>query len=103
MYRNTCYFRRDVHCGQYAGWGGSGMSASDTLTVPSGAQNTDPARPPSPSRPGPARRTWRRALRRDWQLYSLAIGPLLFFLIFRYLPMIGNVIAFRRYRPGGDI
>jgi putative aldouronate transport system permease protein len=49
------------------------------------------------------RRTWRRALRNDWQLYSLAIVPLLFFAIFRYLPMIGNVVAFRRYRPGGDI
>ncbi|HEY8533573.1 MAG TPA: ABC transporter permease subunit [Micromonospora sp.] len=51
----------------------------------------------------PHARSWRRALRRDWQLYSLAILPLLFFLIFRYLPMLGNVIAFRRYRPGGSI
>jgi putative aldouronate transport system permease protein len=46
---------------------------------------------------------WRRALRRDWQLYSLAILPVLFFLIFRYLPMAGNVIAFRRFEPGGGI
>ena len=29
--------------------------------------------------------------------------PLVFFLIFRYLPMVGNVIAFRRFRPGGDL
>ena len=28
--------------------------------------------------------TWRQALRRDWQLYSLAVLPLLFFLVFRY-------------------
>lgn len=42
-------------------------------------------------------------LRRDWQLYSLAVLPLLFFLVFRYLPMLGNVIAFRRYEPGGDL
>ncbi|MDR6320682.1 ABC transporter permease [Actinoplanes couchii] len=42
-------------------------------------------------------------MRRDWQLYSLAVLPLVFFLIFRYLPMIGNVIAFRRYEPGGDL
>ena len=48
------------------------------------------------------RRTWRSAIRRDWQLYSLAVLPLLFFVVFRYLPMAGNVIAFRRYRPGGD-
>ena len=49
------------------------------------------------------RRTWRRTLRRDWQLYSLAVLPLLFFLVFRYLPMAGNVIAFRHYSPGGPI
>lgn len=49
------------------------------------------------------RRTWRTAVRRDWQLYSLAVLPLLFFVVFRYLPMAGNVIAFRRYRPGGDL
>ena len=55
-------------------------------------------RPRRRRRPG-----WRRALRRDWQLYSLAVLPLLFFLIFRYLPMLGNVIAFRRFQPGGSI
>ncbi|SCE73182.1 ABC transporter permease [Micromonospora tulbaghiae] len=50
------------------------------------------------------RRTpWRRALRRDWQLYSLAVLPLLFFLTFRYLPMLGNMIAFRRFQPGGSL
>ncbi|MFI6821148.1 ABC transporter permease [Micromonospora sp. NPDC050187] len=49
------------------------------------------------------RHGWRRALRRDWQLYSLAVLPLLFFLVFRYLPMAGNVIAFRRFEPGGSI
>lgn len=47
--------------------------------------------------------TWRRALRRDWQLYSLALLPVIFLFIFRYLPMAGNVIAFRRFRPGGNI
>jgi putative aldouronate transport system permease protein len=33
----------------------------------------------------------------------LAILPLTFFLLFRYLPMVGNVIAFRRFVPGGNI
>lgn len=47
--------------------------------------------------------SWRAALRKDWQLYTLAILPLAFFLIFRYLPMAGNVIAFRQFRPGGSI
>jgi putative aldouronate transport system permease protein len=49
------------------------------------------------------RRTWRESVRRDWQLYSLAVLPLLFFLVFRYLPMLGNVIAFRRFQPGGNV
>jgi putative aldouronate transport system permease protein len=60
-------------------------------------------RAPAPARIAPRRRTWRETLRRDWQLYSLAVLPLLFFVIFRYLPMIGNVIAFRRYQPGGAL
>lgn len=29
--------------------------------------------------------------------------PVLFLLVFRYLPMLGNVIAFRRFRPGGSV
>src|SRR5665648_286219 len=44
---------------------------------------------------------WRATVRRDWQLYSLLVLPLLFLLVFRYLPIAGNVIAFRaigRYR-----
>ncbi|MBO0871687.1 MAG: sugar ABC transporter permease, partial [Micromonosporaceae bacterium] len=42
-------------------------------------------------------------MRRDWQLYSLAILPLIFFVIFRYLPLAGNIIAFRHYSPGGNM
>lgn len=49
------------------------------------------------------RQTWRQAFRRDWQLYSLALLPLIFFAIFKYGPMLGNIIAFRRFRPGGSI
>ena len=56
-------------------------------------------RPPAPAR----QNTWRRALRRDWRLYTFLIVPVIFLLIFRYLPMAGNVIAFRRFRPGSSI
>lgn len=48
-------------------------------------------------------RSWKKALRRDWQLYTLLVLPVVFLLIFRYVPMLGNVIAFRRFRPGGSI
>ncbi|WP_223403897.1 ABC transporter permease [Occultella gossypii] len=54
-------------------------------------------RPPSPKVP------WRKALRRDWALYVMALVPVAFLLLFRYVPMLGNVIAFRRFRPGGSI
>jgi putative aldouronate transport system permease protein len=76
---------------------------SETIEVAADPPPPPPDRPDAARLTGPPRRTWRRALRRDWQLYSLAVLPLLFFLIFRYLPMLGNVIAFRRYRPGGDL
>ncbi|MDN0197414.1 ABC transporter permease subunit [Streptomyces sp. S.PNR 29] len=79
------------------------MSTSITPAPPPGTQDPPPTRTaPRRARP-PARTGWRRALRRDWQLYSLAVLPLLFFLVFRYLPMIGNVIAFRRFEPGGSV
>ena len=50
-----------------------------------------------------AKPTWSKAIKKDWRLYTFVLLPLLFFVIFRYLPMIGNVIAFRRFRPGGSI
>ena len=79
------------------------MSTS-TTSAPPGTQDPPPAGPPmARGRRTNARTGWRQALRRDWQLYSLAVLPLLFFLVFRYLPMIGNVIAFRRFQPGGCI
>jgi len=74
-------------------------------TLPRQPETLHPRQSP-PARPAPLkprRTTWRRAWRRDWQLYSLAILPLLFFGIFRYLPMAGNIIAFRRYSPGGNL
>ncbi|MET9440985.1 ABC transporter permease subunit [Streptomyces sp. NPDC006610] len=78
------------------------MSTSVRPAPPPGAQDPPPARTARRDRPL-ARTGLRRTLRRDWQLYSLVVLPLLFFLVFRYLPMIGNVIAFRRFEPGGSI
>jgi putative aldouronate transport system permease protein len=75
------------------------MSTPTVLGAPPGAADTSAPAKPLRGR----RRTWRQSLRRDWQLYSLAALPVLFFVIFRYLPMLGNVIAFRRYQPGGSL
>jgi len=49
------------------------------------------------------RNSWRYNLRKHWQLYTLLVLPVAFLLIFRYIPMAGNVIAFRRFRPGSSM
>ncbi|GAA2690400.1 MULTISPECIES: sugar ABC transporter permease [Actinosynnema] len=79
-------------------------AAPETALVAETVAEARPRRGKWPGRrPAGRRESWRRALRRDWQLYSLAVLPLLFFLVFRYLPMLGNVIAFRRFVPGGSV
>lgn len=50
----------------------------------------------------PARIKERNHFKRYWQLYVMMLLPLLYFLIFKYAPMAGNVLAFRRYKPGGS-
>ncbi|WP_324012464.1 ABC transporter permease subunit [Microbacterium sp. JZ70] len=80
--------------------------AADPSSAPPGATTTRVITTAGGPRGRAGRRgrtPWRTALRRDWQLYALALLPLIFFAIFRYGPMIGNVIAFRRFRPGGSI
>ncbi len=67
------------------------------------AQPRGGRRAPRPRGRAAGRLPWRTTLRRDWQLYSLAVLPLLFFAVFRYLPMAGNAIAFRRFRAGGSM
>lgn len=74
-------------------------------TVPPGAGAPPPAtsaEPGSAAGKRPRTDSWSRALKKDWQLYSLLVIPVIFLLIFRYVPMVGNVIAFRRFRPGGN-
>lgn len=44
------------------------------------------------------REAWRQ-IKRDRFLYALAALPLLYFLIFQYLPMVGVIIAFQDYDP----
>lgn len=40
-----------------------------------------------------------RHFRRYWQLYAMLLVPVLYFILFKYVPMFGNILAFRRYRP----
>lgn len=38
-----------------------------------------------------------------WQIYLMLLVPIVYYIVFRYLPMFGNIIAFRKYRAGGSI
>lgn len=38
-----------------------------------------------------------KSFRRHWQLYLVVIPPLLYFVIFKYIPMVNAVIAFKDY------
>lgn len=44
-----------------------------------------------------------RHLKKYWQLYVMMLIPVIYYVIFRYVPMVGNIIAFRRYRAGSSI
>lgn len=46
------------------------------------------------------REPFRAHFQRYWQLYAMMVLPVAYFIIFKYVPMAGNVLAFRRYRPG---
>lgn len=44
-----------------------------------------------------------RAIRKDYQLYLLLVLPIAYYIIFRYIPMYGIVLAFRKHLPGKSI
>lgn len=44
----------------------------------------------------------KRYMRKYWQLYLLMVLPVLYFIIFKYLPMFGNILAFRSFHPGAS-
>lgn len=39
-------------------------------------------------------------IKKYWQLYTMLLIPLVYFVIFKYGPMFGAILAFKRYRPG---
>ncbi|WP_250258090.1 ABC transporter permease subunit [Dermabacter sp. Marseille-Q3180] len=63
-----------------------------------------PETPAAPSPPSPATShrskggLWYR-MRREWQMYVFIVPGLIFFLVFAYLPMLGNVVAFQDFSP----
>ncbi|GAA3769423.1 ABC transporter permease subunit [Plantactinospora mayteni] len=73
------------------------------VTAVAGADRTRPRGPRRPARPaGTGRRRrlpLRVRLRRDWQLLVMAVPGFVILLVFSYLPIAGNVIAFQDYNP----
>ena len=54
----------------------------------------------------PRKSDWKPKKKRsmqNWQLYAMLVVPVIYYIVFRYLPMFGNIIAFRRYRAGGNL
>lgn len=43
-------------------------------------------------------RSWRRSLKKYWQLYLLLIPVIAYYVIFKYTPMAGAQIAFRKFK-----
>ena len=50
-----------------------------------------------------ARERIAKDVRVNWQLYAMFLLPVIYYIIFRYIPMFGNILAFRKYNPGGSI
>lgn len=42
-------------------------------------------------------------VKKEWRLYSFLVIPIIYYVIFKYVPVLGNVIAFRKYRGGTGI
>lgn len=42
-------------------------------------------------------------IKKYWQWYAMMLIPVVYYIVFRYIPMFGNIIAFRRYRAGSSI
>ncbi len=45
----------------------------------------------------------RRSFRRHWQFYIIVALPLLYFIVFKYVPLYGVLLAFKRFRVSQGI
>ncbi|MFS8097565.1 ABC transporter permease subunit [Lentzea alba] len=67
------------------------MPVADVLTRPATADA-----PPAARR---QEKPWRRRLRRDWPLLVMVAPAISLYVVFHYIPLLGNVIAFQNYSP----
>lgn len=68
-----------------------------TVREPVGAGSDDDGR--AVTRPSASRVPLHRRMSREWRMYVLIVPGFLFFVVFRYVPMLGNVVAFQDYSP----
>ena len=47
--------------------------------------------------------TFLKHMKKNWVIYTFLIIPVAYYIVFRYIPMFGNIIAFRKYSAGGNI
>ena len=45
------------------------------------------------------KKSWKTEIRQNWQLYLMILIPLIYLIVFKYYPMVGVQIAFRKYVP----
>ncbi len=51
----------------------------------------------------PPKQNVSKHIQKYWQFYAMMLIPVVYYIIFRYVPMAGNIIAFRRYHAGSSI
>jgi len=42
----------------------------------------------------------KKSVRKNYTLYIFLLLPIIYFVVFKYIPMLGNVVAFRKFVPG---
>ncbi|PYI51397.1 ABC transporter permease [Paenibacillus flagellatus] len=60
------------------------------------------AKPASPSSPGPSAGAWARTSKKLWRsrmMYVFVLPGTIYFLLYKYVPLLGSVIAFQEYSP----
>ena len=65
--------------------------------------NTQNGSPVAMALANPKVTAFKRYMRKSWQYYLLLLVPVIYYIVIRYIPMAGNIIAFRRYRAGHSI
>jgi putative aldouronate transport system permease protein len=70
------------------------MATLTTIRPPAGET---PARPRRQRRERPGIKGLRRSLQRHWTLYLLMVVPLIWFVVYKYIPMSNAVLAFKSF------